>query len=376
MKSLECKILSNEQYPKNTPTTTITALLALKSEWNTLVSSNPSLSFAQTFDWNYGLICHCLDKHWMIYLLYNKDKELIAIAPLLKEGRTLTFIGDQDTHAGTFNFIHSSTIQKEELDFLLYRILKDHLFSLLYLRGLNSKLSEIVYHLLMINKDYFHESVPCYRIIIPSSEDVYKTNILSSHSRRTIKQKINKFSKTFSDTNLVIKDNVEVLDEDIINDVFEIYAKRIIDKLGEFRYKEDYIDFLKTFIVKNSRNVFLIYIEVDGKMAAFRLGFNIQNPSYVEEIMGNHDPAFNCYGIGSILLYYDVLEQIKIKKKVLDLGRGNKEYKLSAGAIPYDSFEFRYNYFTFTFSVLRKLIRKCMASEKLKSFVRKVIKTK
>ncbi|MBI5142502.1 MAG: GNAT family N-acetyltransferase [Nitrospirae bacterium] len=283
---------------------------------------------------------------FIVYLLYKND-ELVLIAPMQKSRNgpvyDLTFMG-HDTHADYLDFIYEE-INKSDLEYFLKYLQKQHRCSTVKLSFINEA-SRTVEVLSRLSLQVAHETERCASIRLPLTREMY-LDCLGSSTKREIRAGNNKLRRNF-DVQYYTSVFGEKLDDKLVEKLLGLYADRVSEKAGSFRFDSNYMLFLKNYICQHE-NAFAHVLYLDANVAAFNIGF-YDRQGMATVLLVSMDSRYRAFNAGNMLLYHAVSSLIEMKHDGVydaacyDLTRGDELYKFKYGGRLHYNHTYVYSY--------------------------------
>ncbi len=332
------------------------ALREIQVDWDRLYLANPRLTHFQSFAWNYGMLSRgALRGALRVYCLYRGSR-LVLIAPLMAVRRgfrpEIVFVG-HDTHADYLDFIYDE-LQAEDIDFLVRRITKEAGVRLVTFAFMNQD-SRAAVLLGELGRERARVADLCFSIRLPESEEDYLAQ-LGKSTRKEIHAAANRFDRECADHRFDFRIR-DQLDRDLVRELIHLYRERLALKKLRFRFSEEYVEFLVDYIA-DSRDVFLAALYLQGRLAAFNLGF-VGRRQDIQVLLVSIDSQHKRLNIGNLLLYRTVCHLIAARRDTgLDIGtydltRGDELYKKKYGGVPHDILRFTYSRHAFVYTAFK-----------------------
>lgn len=264
----------------------------------------------------------------LLLLSLRRDGELVAIAPLMRQGEMISFIGDNDV-CDYMDFIVCQGRQRASLALIL-----DYLeFINWHSLDLHSLLpSSIAFsyftplarergHLVEITREDVSPQV-----ILPKSWEEYLSH-LARKDRHELRRKLRRLSRVKSAHYYTVEDR-ERLSQDL-EDFFRLFKLSDGEK-GEFMTSQ-MRGFFKAMASSLAEKGYLrlSFLELDGVRAASAICFDYENELYLYN--SGYDPAYASLAVGLLLKVFCLREGILKGRRRFDFLRGAEGYKYDLG---------------------------------------------
>jgi len=263
----------------------------------------------------------------LLLLSMRQDGELVGIAPLMRQGKSISLIGGSDV-CDYMDFIAYPGQERACLALLL-----DHLESMnWHYIDLQSLLphSIALSHLapLATEKDYSVEITKedvSPQLILPSSWEQYLSQ-LKGKDRHELRRKMRRLSQVQSHFYVVA--NRERLPQDL-EDFFRLFEQ---GKGGKEEFMTDQMrGFFETMASSVAAKGYLIlaFLEVEGQRVASAICFDCWDHFHLYN--SGYDPAYASLSVGLLCKAFCIRESILKRKRRFDFLRGAEAYKYDMG---------------------------------------------
>lgn len=305
----------------------IKELYPYKDIWGKIVEeNNVDIPFLQ-FDWIVEWWNYFGSDKKMFLLVIFKENEIMGFCPLMMINKGLykeiRFIGYP--HASYADFLLFNDTREKTIEFIV-----DYLSGIneICIFNLNGFFENSPNYILL--KDYMFKSrkahyirgVESFYILIEDKEfDEYFKTRIKHNSIKNIKKKEKRLKKMGSVA-------FKIIDDEKIDDIFNIHSKRWEKKLDTSRFTKDKEKkFFKQLALdkRNPVNACIYSLTIDERLIAFGYCFNCRGRKLFYQI--SHDDDFADYGPGKILTKNVIREAFINGTKIFDFSIGYERYK-------------------------------------------------
>mgnify|MGYP001125295666 CR=1 FL=1 len=318
------------------PITTDDEFDEVKNEWQDLEKKVNNQNITSSYIWQRTWWKHFKDyeernfghnKKLCILFLYNEEDELRAIAPFCEvttnvrglKYRTIEFLAQQ--WGATYLDIISDKLSKEECNFIFDWLRRNRKYDLVELRYIPE---------FSPNFGLYKGSITVLSAcpeIISDSYDLVENNYYGKNLRHKLRRIRNKIKREGVGLTSRLLTSEQILDH--FTEIKEVSISKELSSKHSLYRNTQVESFVRSLIGSYSENAMCSFIEYDGEVVAYNLGFEIDKKYYAwdaaysrgKEELGN-------LSLGN--LNYDLLIHSVFEKRIesLCLGTGIDPYKL------------------------------------------------
>ena len=263
----------------------------------------------------------------MLLSIY-RSTELIGIIPLMRQGKTISFIGSSDVCDYMDFIVHrgqETTVFSHLLDYLepmewqaidLRSLLPDSL-------GLShfAPIAQQNNYLVEVSKE---DVSP--QLMLPSNWETYLSQ-LEGKDRRELRRKLRRLDKMKSTRFYTITDKEEM--HQSLEDFFELFKLSGDSKAGFMTDQmKDFFNTVACFLSEEG-NIRLSFLDVEGIRVASAICFDYEHELYLYN--SAYNPEYASLSVGLILKVFCLREGIFEGKRRFDFLRGAEPYKYALG---------------------------------------------
>jgi CelD/BcsL family acetyltransferase involved in cellulose biosynthesis len=300
----------------------------LDAEWQELLTHSSSNHIFFTPQWQ--------KSWWQVFgggfdftlLSIYDGTQLVGIAPLKRQDKTLSFIGSSDVcdymdfvvRAGYEDYFLSGSIEYlERLDWQsleLDSVLPDS-FTLKYLAPFMRQKG----HRVEINQANVSP-----QLLLPANWEDYFT-LLKTKDRHEVRRKLRRLEQSGAVNYLTVTEPAQM--PGAMDSFFSLFHLSNPEKANFMtgQKQEFFITMVSSLAEKG--NIRLSFLEVDGVRSAATLCFDYNKDVYLYN--SAYNPAYSSLSVSLLLEVYDVQDAIKNGKKRFDFLSGNEPYKYDLG---------------------------------------------
>ncbi|MBM2826368.1 MAG: hypothetical protein HW403_432 [Dehalococcoidia bacterium] len=303
---------------------------SLAAIWDDLERLNPTRSIFSGLDWSKLWWKHfAKDKELFIHSVRD-GQECIGIAPLVRNGDTISFIGDTDV-SDYMDFIITPGKEEQFLTALLTYASSegwDHM-SLHCMRQDSSTitiLSDICAEMGYSNSLEVEDVCPT--VGLPDSWEGY-LSALSRKDRHELRRKMRRLEGAGRMSYYYVNGDNGL---DPALDDFLVLHRQSREEKAAFMTPdmEDFFkDFSRHFISKGQQRLY--FMEVDGVRLSANICFDYGSTLYLYN--SGYNPNYAHLSVGLLLKALCIKEAIEAGKEVFDFLRGNERYKYDLGGV-------------------------------------------
>jgi CelD/BcsL family acetyltransferase involved in cellulose biosynthesis len=304
-------------------------IAAIESLWINLLEKQPNSAIFLTPEWQHiwWKIFGTSDKELRLFLV-GDSAQPIGLAPMMKEGDTLKFLGDTDlfdyhdfilgnSDPAVFYPLLTQCLNLEAWRDIHLKSIEEHSPALKYLPDL----FRLDGYRVTVSKE---DSVP--GLYLPKSWDDY-LQLLSKKDRHELRRKFRRLS-TIGEFSLV-ESGLEDLGDNL---------ERFIQMMTESR--EDKRDFMlpereaffrsMALVMKQAAYLRLMFLELDGEKIAGIVCFDYANTRFLYN--SGYRLEYKRYSVGLLLKALCINDAIEADLNYFDFLRGSEPYKYDLGA--------------------------------------------
>lgn len=261
-------------------------------------------------------------------LSVHRGTELIAIVPLMRQGKKISFVGSSDVC--------------DYMDFVVHRGQEDTVFSHLldYLEpmewdtiDLRSLLPDSLglshFAPLAKRKNYLVEVTKedvSPQLMIPSSWEKYLSQ-LEGKDRRELRRKLRRLDQTKSTQFYTITEKEKM--HHSLEDFFELFKLSGDVKAGFMTNQMRCFFNTMSYALSEEGNIRLSFLDVEGVRVASTICFDYEHEFYLYN--SGYNPEYASFSVGLILKVFCLRDGIYEGKKRFDFLRGAEPYKYDLG---------------------------------------------
>jgi CelD/BcsL family acetyltransferase involved in cellulose biosynthesis len=264
----------------------------------------------------------------LMLLSIYRGTELIGIIPLMRQGKTISFIGSSDVCDYMDFIVHGgqeATVFSHLLDYLepmewqaidLRSLLPDSL-------GLShfAPIARQNNYLVEVTKE---DVSP--QIVLPSNWESYLSQ-LEGKNRRELRRKLRRLDQTKSTRSYTITKKEQM--HQALEDFFELFKLSVGIKAGFMTDQMRHFFETMTFSLAEEGNIRLSFLDVDGIRVASTICFDYEHELYLYN--SGYNPEYASFSVGLILKVFCLRDGIFEGKKRFDFLRGAEPYKYDLG---------------------------------------------
>lgn len=301
---------------------------SLEEDWQGLLADSYFNSIFSTFAWK--KVCwEKLSQGWELFLLAARQEgQLVGIAPIMRRGTTISFIGDERV-CDYFDFIVKKG-QEERFFQKLIAYLDDQEWQTLDLLGIPQH-SPTLNHLpaLLKTKGHtvkVHPTDVCPGLDLPGSCEEYLSN-LSGKSRHELRRKIRRLREE-AEFRFYSVESSNTLTHDL-GDFIKMLKESREDKTQFMTPQmEDFFHAMAS-VLDGEGYLKLFFLEVDGERVSSAMCFDYDG----EYLLYNsgYDPRYASLSVGLILKAFCIQDAIASGRRRFDFLKGAEPYKYDLG---------------------------------------------
>jgi CelD/BcsL family acetyltransferase involved in cellulose biosynthesis len=263
----------------------------------------------------------------MLLSVYG-DTELIGIVPLMRRGKTISFVGSSDVCDYMDFIVHRGqevTVFSHLLDYLepmewdaieLRSLLPDSLV-LSHFAPLAKQLNYLV--------EVTKEDVSL-QLVLPSSWEKYLSK-LEGKDRRELRRKLRRLDQTKSTRFYTITEKEQI--HQSLEDFFELFKLSGDAKAGFMTNQMRCFFNTMAYYLAEEGNIRLSFLDVGGVRVASTICFDYEHEFYLYN--SGYNPEYASFSVGLILKVFCLRDGIFESKKRFDFLRGAEPYKYDLG---------------------------------------------
>lgn len=303
-------------------------LAEIREEWLALLNDGQAVQVFQHPTWQQTWLHEFAGGREPVFLSVREDGDLLAIAPLLREGSRLSALGDSNI-CDYMDFIISPQREERALSLLMGRLVEEE-WDEIELAGLRAdsptfaRLPDIARGLrLRVNVEL--EAV-CPQLELPADWEAYLAR-LTKHNRHELRRKIRRL---YTDAlNVELRRLTEPADVASGMDVFLGLMTMKSDK-AQFMTAEMERFFRKAGVALAEEGLAVLYVlEVDRKSVASALCFEDTDDLLLYN--SGFDPTLSRLAVGLLAKALLLRQAIETGKRRFDFLRGREPYKYDLG---------------------------------------------
>ena len=263
----------------------------------------------------------------MLLSVYG-DTELIGIVPLMRRGKTISFVGSSDVCDYMDFIVHRGqevTVFSHLLDYLepmewdaieLRSLLPDSLVLSHF-----APLAKHLNYLVEVTK----EDVSL-QLVLPSSWEKYLSK-LQGKDRRELRRKLRRLDQTKSTSFYTITEKEQI--HQSLEDFFELFKLSGDAKAGFMTNQMRCFFNTMAYYLAEEGNIRLSFLDVGGVRVASTICFDYEHEFYLYN--SGYNPDYASFSVGLILKVFCLRDGIFESKKRFDFLRGAEPYKYDLG---------------------------------------------
>jgi CelD/BcsL family acetyltransferase involved in cellulose biosynthesis len=264
----------------------------------------------------------------LMLLSVYKGTKLTGIVPLIRQGKTISFVGSSDVCDYMDFIIHreqEATVLSQLLDHLeridwytidLQSLLPDSI-GLSHFIPLAKQLN---YHVKVTNEDV---SLQC---MLPSNWEKYLSQ-LEGKDRRELRRKLRRVDKTESVYFYTITEKEQM--HRSLEGFFDLFELSRGAKAGFMTNQmRGFFNTMADFLAEEG-NIRLSFLDVEGTQVASTICFDYGNKLYLYN--SGYNPEYASYSVGLVLKVFCLRDGIYMGKRSFDFLRGAEPYKYALG---------------------------------------------
>jgi CelD/BcsL family acetyltransferase involved in cellulose biosynthesis len=263
----------------------------------------------------------------MLLSVYG-DTELIGIVPLMRQGKTISFVGSSDVCDYMDFIVHRGrevTVFSHLLDYLepmewdaieLRSLLPDSLV-LSHFAPLAKQLNYLV--------EVTKEDVSL-QLVLPSSWEKYLSK-LEGKDRRELRRKLRRLDQTKSTRFYTVTEKEQM--HRSLEDFFELFKLSGDAKAGFMTNQMRCFFNTMAYYLAEEGNIRLSFLDVGGVRVASTICFDYEHEFYLYN--SGYNPEYASFSVGLILKVFCLRDGILESKKRFDFLRGAEPYKYDLG---------------------------------------------
>lgn len=301
---------------------------SLEERWQELLQASPRGNIFLTPQWQKAWWQEFGAGRESLLLSVRRGAELVGIAPLMRQGDTISFIGDTDV-CDYMDFIacqgQESAFSAVLLDYL--EAMKWHSLDLHCLLPYSIALSHFAPlarergYLVEIRRDDVSPQV-----VLPRSWEEYLSQ-LSGKDRRELRRKLRRLSQAGSAHYYTVEDRNRLPQD--LEDFFRLFKQSGSDKTGFMTSQREGFFRAMAHSLAEKGYLRLSFLEVEGVRVATALCFDYGNELYLYN--SGYDPAYSSLSVGLLLKVFCLKEGIIMGRRRFDFLRGAEDYKYNLG---------------------------------------------
>jgi CelD/BcsL family acetyltransferase involved in cellulose biosynthesis len=263
----------------------------------------------------------------MLLSVYG-DTELIGIVPLMRRGKTISFVGSSDVCDYMDFIVHRGrevTVFSHLLDYLepmewdaieLRSLLPDSLV-LSHFAPLAKQLNYLV--------EVTKEDVSL-QLVLPSSWEKYLSK-LQGKDRRELRRKLRRLDQTKSTRFYTVTEKEQI--HQSLEDFFELFKLSGDAKAGFMTNQMRCFFNTMAYSLAEEGNIRLSFLDMEGARVASTICFDYEHEFYLYN--SGYNPEYASFSVGLILKVFCLRDGIFESKKRFDFLRGAEPYKYDLG---------------------------------------------
>jgi CelD/BcsL family acetyltransferase involved in cellulose biosynthesis len=263
----------------------------------------------------------------MLLSVYG-DTELIGIVPLMRQGKTISFVGSSDVCDYMDFIVHRGqevTVFSHLLDYLepiewdaieLRSLLPDSLV-LSHFAPLVKQMNYLV--------EVTKEDVSL-QLVLPSSWEKYLSK-LEGKDRRELRRKLRRLDQTKSTRFYTVTEKEQI--HQSLEDFFELFKLSGDAKAGFMTNQMRCFFNTMAYYLAEEGNIRLSFLDVGGVRVASTICFDYEHEFYLYN--SGYNPEYASFSVGLILKVFCLRDGIFESKKRFDFLRGAEPYKYDLG---------------------------------------------
>lgn len=295
-------------------------LLKIKDEWNELVEKIDNSQVFYKWEWVTTYLKHFdkgLKYNLRILLVYEK-KKLIAIFPLVNDGKILRFITNKTVDYNNVyvdKSVNKYTVIEKSINYIVENFKNESII----FNNITAGSELYIINDVLFNK-FDYNTVLEESVIVPILDNKSE-NRDSKFRKKQIKDIERRVRKAQKDKELIFSIDCE-LDDKLWNFIKENHKKKWDRSVFK---NEDYVSFYNELNSKMNENMQISKLEIDGEIAAAHFGFKDENKVYY--YIPIYDEKYSNIGAGYMLLK-EIIDKYSDKDE-FDFLRGNEGYKFN-----------------------------------------------
>lgn len=263
----------------------------------------------------------------MLLSVYG-DTELIGIVPLMRQGKTISFVGSSDVcdymdfivHRGQEVTVFSCLLdylEPMEWDAIELRSLLPDSLVLSHFSPLAKQLNYLV--------EVTKEDVSL-QLVLPSSWEKYLSK-LEGKDRRELRRKLRRLDQTKSTRFYTVTEKEQI--HQSLEDFFELFKLSGDAKAGFMTNQMRCFFNTMAYYLAEEGNIRLSFLDVGGVRVASTICFDYEHEFYLYN--SGYNPEYASFSVGLILKVFCLRDGIFESKKRFDFLRGAELYKYDLG---------------------------------------------
>ncbi|WP_415322604.1 GNAT family N-acetyltransferase [Clostridium perfringens] len=295
-------------------------LLKIKEEWNELVEKMDNPQIFYKWEWVTTYLKYFdnkLNNNLRVLLTYEK-KNLIAIFPMVNDGRVLRFITNKTVDYNNIYIdksVNKYTVIEKSINYIVDNFKNESII----FNNITAGSELYIINDILFNK-FDYNTVLEESVIVPilDNKSRDRESKLRKKQLKDIERRIRKVQK---DKELTFSIGCE-LDNELWNFIQENHKK----KWNRSVFKnEDYVLFYNEISSKINENMQISKVEIDGEIAAAHFGFKDKRKIYY--YIPIYNEKYSKIGVGYMLLK-EIIDKYAYKDE-FDFLRGNEGYKFN-----------------------------------------------